>query len=383
MVYRVGIIGTGVDPKTKSRDGYAMAYRHAPGYRRLDDCELVACADIIPEHAASFASHFELDDWFDSHIEMLEGVDLDIVSICVPPSAHAELVLDCATHGDLQAIHCEKPMATSWGACREMVDTCADNDVQLTINHQRRLSIPVQEAKARIDGGMIGPIRRLEWSEVNLFDAGSHLFDLCDHLTDGATPAWALAAVDLDPDNRWFGAINDAHGIATWGYTNGVLGLASTAEESDQTVVDPYLRIVGEDGIIEIQHPDGPPLRIDTGDGWQTIDTNGETVYRPSSSLAAAATYKLIKNIPGMSGNWIGEPSHYERAIEHVVSGIRDGIEPVISGRRVIRGTELIFACYESASRRERVDLPLTIEGNPLDRMLSEKFPEEMTSASD
>ena len=47
MTHRVAIIGTGPDPETRDRDGYAMAYRHAAGYQRLDSCSLVACADKI------------------------------------------------------------------------------------------------------------------------------------------------------------------------------------------------------------------------------------------------------------------------------------------------------------------------------------------------
>lgn len=36
MEYTVAIIGTGADPGDPDTDGYAMAYRHAAGYHRLD-----------------------------------------------------------------------------------------------------------------------------------------------------------------------------------------------------------------------------------------------------------------------------------------------------------------------------------------------------------
>jgi hypothetical protein len=32
-----------------------MAYKHAAGYERLDNCELVACADIVRENAMAAA----------------------------------------------------------------------------------------------------------------------------------------------------------------------------------------------------------------------------------------------------------------------------------------------------------------------------------------
>lgn len=378
MDYRVAIIGTGPDPKHRDRDGFAMAYRHAPGYLRLDECTLVSCADIVPEHAKAFADHFDLSSWYDDHVDMLVEEDIDIVSICVPPAAHAELVVDCAELGDVTAIHCEKPMAATWGDCQQMVDVCDTHEVQLTIGHQRRLAAPVTKAKRLIDDGEIGSIRRFEWSELNLFDAGSHLFDLCDHFSDGARPSWALAAVDVDPDNRWFGALNDAQAVATWGYENGIIGFASTAENDDLTGVDAYLRIVGDSGVIEIEPNAGPSLRMRTaGNNYQSIDTGGESIYRPPQSLARAATNKVFRAVPGVRKELKGEPTHYERAIEHVVSSLVADTEPVFSANHVIRGTELVFACYESARQQARVDLPLDIEDNPLETMCEEQFPPE------
>jgi len=374
MVYEVAIIGTGADPQQRDRDGYAMAYRHAPGYQRLADCELVACADIVPENAEAFAENFDLDAVYTDHETLLAEQSLDIVSVCVPPTVHAEVVTDCAEMGDLAAVHCEKPMATTWGDCTAMVAACDANDVQITIDHQRRFAKPVTEAKRLLDDGKIGDLRRLEWSEVNLFDAGTHLFDLCTYFTDGETPEWALAGIDPDPDNRWFGARNEVQAVAQWGYADGTQGVASTAEGDRQTVVDAYLRLVGEDGVIEIQPDDGPPLRVRTDGGWQSVGTDGESVYGPGQTTLQIAKNKLASAVPGLSADTDIGPSHYERAIEHLVASLREGTEPRISGRRALQGTELIYACWESARRGERVALPLEIEDNPLEAICTEKF---------
>jgi UDP-N-acetylglucosamine 3-dehydrogenase len=51
---RVGFIGTGKRQRA-SRTGYAMAYQHAAAYNELDNCEMVACADIVQENADEFA----------------------------------------------------------------------------------------------------------------------------------------------------------------------------------------------------------------------------------------------------------------------------------------------------------------------------------------
>jgi predicted dehydrogenase len=370
MTYRVAIIGTGADPDERDRDGYAMAYRHAPGYERLGECELVACADIVPENAEAFAENFGLDQVYTDHETLLEEVDVDIASVCVPPSVHAEIVVDCAEMGDLEAIHCEKPMATQWGDCKAMVAACERNDVQLTIDHQRRLSEPVRAAKRLLDDGKIGDLERLEWSEVNLFDAGTHLFDLCELFTDEATPEWALAGVEPDPENRWFGALNERRAVAHWEYSDGTQGFASTAE-GGETLVDAYLRLVGTDGCIEIQPDSGPPLRVRTTGKWESVDTNGESVYTTGPTRMQAVTDKITSILPGVSVDR-DQINHYERAIEHVVDSLQAGTEPAISGQRALRGTELVFACWESARRQRRISLPLRITDNPLEALCAE-----------
>lgn len=56
--YRVAFIGTGKKKPQPDLNGYFMAYHHAPAYKRLPDCEVVACADIVREHATAFAAEF-------------------------------------------------------------------------------------------------------------------------------------------------------------------------------------------------------------------------------------------------------------------------------------------------------------------------------------
>ncbi|MDR5674628.1 Gfo/Idh/MocA family oxidoreductase [Halalkaliarchaeum sp. AArc-GB] len=326
------------------------------------------------ENAEAFANHHDLGQGavYEDHRTMVREADPDVVSVCVPPAAHAEIVIDCAEVGDVAAIHCEKPMATTWEDCREMVSVCEENDVQLTIDHQRRFAVPVRKAKELIDGGEIGDLRRLEWSEVNLFDAGSHLFDLCDFFVDGVHGKWALAGLDVAEENRWFGALNSTRAIAHWEYENGVQGLASTGEGDRKTAVDAYLRLVGTDGVIEIQPDDGPPLRVRTDGGWRAVDTDGERLYGPIPTKTKAALRKLTDAVPGVESNHTSKPN-YDRAIKHAIQSLSEGTEPIIAGKNVLRGTEFVFACWESARRGGRVDLPLDIEDNPLESLYEER----------
>lgn len=372
MTYRVAVVGTGPDQDIQANNGVSTAYRHATGYHRLEDCQLTSCVDIDREHCEAFAETFTVERVYTDHRALLETEDIDIVSVCVPPGSHADIVKDCATLGDVEAVHCEVPMATTWDDCESMVSVCDSEDTQLSFNHHQRFSRPATEAKQHLDDGKIGELRRIEWSASNLFTAGSHRFDLGDYFTRGSPPRWALAGVDTDPDNRWYGALNEVMGVSQWEYDNGVQGFASTAEGGRETLVDAYLRLVGDEGIIEIQPEDGPALRMRTDGRWQRLDTNGETIYGRKRNWYEETFDRIAGTVLGQSR--LGPRTAHDRTIEHVVSSLDAGVEPRVSGRRTLRGTELLYACWESARRRGRVDLPLEYVGNPLEALCMEKY---------
>jgi predicted dehydrogenase len=368
MTLDIAFVGTGAAPEDQDREGFAMAYKHAAAYHRLDDCELVACADIVPENAARFAQEFGIDGIYEEFEAMLKSEDPDIVSVCVPPRAHAEVVVGCARHGDLEAIHCEKPMAHSWAACREMVKICDEEDVNLTFNHQRRLGRTYRKAKSLLDRGKIGNLRRIEIATDNLYDAGTHLFELCGYYTDQTPVEWVLAGLDYRDENRWFGAHNENQALAQWRYEDGVYGLASMGEGA----VDCYLRLVGDNGTIEIGAVNGPPLRMRNGRtlGWSTINT-GENIWGDTRlGYMRAGLSMVAPSVPGLPEDPFDAPSHIDLAIESVVEAVRTGESSELRAENALQATEVIFAAWESVRRRGRVDLPLEITDNPLEAMV-------------
>jgi predicted dehydrogenase len=376
MTDRIAFVGTGADPDDPDSDGFAMAYRHASGYERLDGCDLVACADIVRENAEAFAAAHDVPSKgvYEDYEAMLHEVRPDVVSVCVPPAAHADIVVGCAETGLPGAIHCEKPMATTWADCRRMVDACDEADVQLTINHQRRVGPIFREAKSLLDAGAIGDLQRVEWSERNLFDAGTHLFDLSTFYTDAEPVEWMLAGLDYREENRWFGTHNANQAVAQWRYENGVYGLAVTGDGSD--VVDAYLALSGTDGRIELGASDGPALRYRSAetDGWEEVDV-GENVWGDHLPSTVQAGLDLAaERAPLVPDDLFATdyPSHIDRAIAEVVRAYRTGTESTLDASVALRGTELVFAAYESVRRRGRVDLPLSVDDNPLESMVDE-----------
>lgn len=370
MGFRVAFIGTG-DPTEESDDGFAMAYKHAIAFDRLG-CDLVACADIVEENALAFAEEFDVPNnhVYEDAEEMLQEARPDVVSVCVPPAFHADLVITCAESGTVDAVHCEKPMAATWKECREMTDRCEAADVQLTINHQRRFAKPFRRAKDLLDDGRIGDLERLEVGGQNLYDYGSHLFDMCGFYTDQARPKWVLGQVAYSESNVQFGMHNENQGLARWRYENGVDGLASTGELG---LVDCQIRLVGDAGAIEVGPEDGPQLRLRSdGSGWKSVDTGQDGIYSVQPGLTAAAADAVVGRLPFAPSRVFKHPGYIERTLEDVLESLRTGREPETAAWKALQSTQLIFGAWESARRSGRVDLPLTIDDNPLETMVDE-----------
>lgn len=340
MAEEIAFIGTG-DP---DGDGFAMSYQHARAFDNVDGCRLVACADIVRENAEAFAAEYGIDPErvYRDHEEMLAAVDPEVVSVCTPPGTHADIVLDCLDNGDVRAIHCEKPMAKTWKSSRLMALECRRSDVQLTFNHQRRFGAPWRRAKELLDEDRIGSLQRIETTAPNLYDWGSHCFDLCCYFNDQHAVEWVIGQIDYRERNLLFGAHNENQAVVQFEYENGVHGTAYTGFGSDVTGC--LHRLIGTEGTIEVMVEDGPDLRVRSAvtSGWETIDCPGQDYWIPC----------------------------IDDAVEEAIDALRSGRESEISAGNALNATEIIFAAWESSKRRGRVDLPLEIDGNPLEEMV-------------
>jgi predicted dehydrogenase len=323
-----------------------MAYKHADAYESIDGCEIVACADLVPENAAAFADTYGVSEAnvFEDYLEMLEAVSPDVVSVTVPPVAHADIVIGAAESGEVEAIHCEKPMAMSWAAAEEMTATCAEADVQLTFNHQRRFADPFVQAKELLESGAIGDLQRVEITWGDLFDTGSHTVDIATLFAGEAEPEWVIAQLDYREEDVRFGVHTENQALAQWQYDNGVTGLLSTGPGATWT--DAKFTLAGSDGQIQVAVDDGPDLRIDRGDGqWETIDTE-ESIH--------------------------GQPLH-DLALTEVVQSVRERGTSQLCAENALRSTGILFGAYESVRQRGRIELPPTgVDDHPLEAMVED-----------
>ena len=341
--HTVAFVGTGPNPETPVwGESAAMAYKHAAGYDELESCELVACADLVTENAEAFAEEFGFgtENVYEDYDEMVADHDPDFVSVCTPVPTHAPIVTDLVESGHVGAVHCEKPMATTWGDAKAMAAAAEEAGVQLTFNHQRRFGPSWREAKRLLDDGEIGDLERLEMGGKNIFDYGSHIVDLSNMFNDERDAEWVLGQVDYRDADVRYGAHNENQALAQWQYDNGVHCLAATGY--GEGIVDCHNRLVGSAGEIVVQPYEGPTLQVRrAGEG------SFEEVDLPDD----------------------GTPDITE-AVAHVVESYERGEEPQLSADHALRSTEIIFGVWESARRRGRVEFPLDVDDNPLEAMV-------------
>lgn len=355
MVYMAAVIGTGDPGNTDKEERSGVGHIHGGAYHHHERCELTACADVRLDRAKKFADEFDIEDQhvYESPQSLLKEQPIDIVSLCAPPAEHAELV-DIAIREEVPAIHCEKPIATTWGECLDMAENAAETETQLTINHQRRFGTPFQKAKELLDDGLIGELTRIEFSANNLYDYGTHSFDLCDYYVGGSPPKWVFGQIQYTDENVLFGEHNENQAVVTWEYENGVSGLATTSQYLEHDIVGCHHRLIGTRGRIEI----GPDL-----------ETGAYYPRQSGGTLIRLINGNTVRNI-AVDG-YLHDFAHAVRSTLFAIDGL-DGRSLPHSIENALRPTSLVFGAYESARQRQRIEFPLDIRDNPLESMISD-----------
>jgi predicted dehydrogenase len=147
MKYGVAIIGAG-----------NIAKEHVLGYLNLKDrCEIKAICDVYIDKAKSLAKdNFLSVDIVDDYTLLLKREDIDIVSICLPPSLHQQVTCDFLKEN--KHVLCEKPMASSLNEAKLMIDQMEKSTALLSIVSQNRFKKSIMKVKQMLDSNIFGKI---------------------------------------------------------------------------------------------------------------------------------------------------------------------------------------------------------------------------------
>lgn len=345
---KIAIIGAG-----------AIANAHINSYLQFKErCEIVALCDLYPDKAEAKKNEFGLNARVVSDYKELLDDEIDLISVCLPPYAHAPITVDFLNAGSHVLV--EKPMASSLEECDLMIEAAQKSGKILSVVAQNRFTNPIMKLKQMLDTGLVGPILH---AQVDSFWWRGHgYYDLWWRGTwekegGGCTLNHAVHHIDAllwmmgRPEQLQAFMSNVAHdnaevedlSIAMLRYPNGALGqiTSSVVHHGEQQ----QFIFQGRDARISA------PWKITAS----LSRPNGFPEKNAELEEQLQQAYDRLPNLPYEG---------HSAQIDNVLHAIESGEPLLIDGSSGRSTLELIMAIYKSASTGENVKLPLAA-GDP------------------
>lgn len=347
--YGFGVIGCGV-----------IAPTHCRAIEALPNARLVAVHDVEIEKARALADKFGAEATSDLQA-LLNRDDIDVVNVLTWSGTHARIGIQAARAG--KHVIVTKPIDVRLSEIDRLIDTCREAGVKLGATHQFRSYASYRRLKAAIDEERLGRLflgngflkwwRSQEyydsaaWRGTWNLDGGGALMNQAIHYVD-------LLQWLMGPITRLRGFIaTQNHEIEVEDCATAAIHFASGALGTFQGSTCTYrglparIEVHGEKGNVVIEDD---RIRL-----WDVAGEEREESTGPTNAGSSAN--------PG-SGLETAHDAHVEQ-IGDVLAAIEEGREPRLNGTEARKAVEVILAIYQSAWKRETVDLPLEGELAP------------------
>lgn len=180
---RAGVIGA----------GSVAQNAHLPVYENDERISLIAIADLDTSTRKAVAEEFDIEQTYSEGAQMISEEDLDIVSICTPPTTHENLFITAAEAG--VNIYCEKPMTITVEAAKRMVSTAESTGVITQIGYTRPYIENFKTVLSLLENSILGDIRSLhthrirtppgaQWNYDPSISGGGVVSDQLPHILD-------------------------------------------------------------------------------------------------------------------------------------------------------------------------------------------------------
>ncbi|MEM0118115.1 MAG: Gfo/Idh/MocA family oxidoreductase [Conexivisphaerales archaeon] len=147
---KVGLVGC----------GYIARQVHIPLWKRAKDAKLVAVCDVDKALASKTAEQFGILKSYSDLQEMLSSERLDLLDICVPPQAHASVMMQALNAG----INCmvEKPFTATVDEADKVMELAEKKGLKLFVIHNHSFVPAARWLRNIVNQGKLGDITLLE-----------------------------------------------------------------------------------------------------------------------------------------------------------------------------------------------------------------------------
>lgn len=155
----------------------AISSFHLDGYLAFPDrCRVAAVVDTELARAQNRIAEYGLKDAvaFDGVDAVLaSGINIDLASVCTPPSSHAEIAARLLEAGVNTLL--EKPMAPSLAECDAIIAAADRGGALLSVVAQNRFTNPMMRLRQVLDSGLAGRVLHAQvdshwWRGLSYYD---------------------------------------------------------------------------------------------------------------------------------------------------------------------------------------------------------------------
>jgi predicted dehydrogenase len=357
---KVGVIGTGM----------IATAGHLPAWRNLaEDVAVVGVADALEDRANLVAETEGVPHAFGDWRQMLDELDLDVVSVCTPNAYHREQSMAALEAG--ANVLCEKPIATSHEDAVEMFDAAEAAERVLMVSQTARFSARSRAAKEICDDGRLGEVYYAEthflrrrgipkWGQFHMrahsgggpvYDLGVHAIDLLFWLMGGPRVEAVSGVTFARLGTREEGL---ATSLPDSGAPLGVLTPRryDAGEFDVEDMAAGFIRLTGG-AAVAFKTSWAANIPENAG-GTVLLGTDGGLVLDPLTLVTNLGSYQVNVTPKVPPDRDVQFSGHWE-CIEHFVRVLRGEEPPLVQKAEVLNVMKTLDALYASAAEGREI----------------------------
>lgn len=155
MIIRIGQVGLGYWGPNLLRS-----------FQNLPNCEVLSVCDLSDQNLRKIQLLYPSISTTKNFTDLINKTDIDGIVIAVPAKDHFAFAKESLRAG--KHVFVEKPLALTTDECQELIDLSEKNNKVLMVGHLLKYHPAIRKVKDYISEGMIGKIRYIYSTRVNL-----------------------------------------------------------------------------------------------------------------------------------------------------------------------------------------------------------------------